>query len=64
VDKVREQEKLEARKMPENTDESHPSTARFVRLQLWLLAIPANIIIFIPKFIKFQLNTISEIIRG
>ena len=30
VDSVREQEKLEARKMPENAAESHTSGARFV----------------------------------
>jgi hypothetical protein len=31
VENVREQEKLEARKLLENGDESHTSTARFVR---------------------------------
>jgi hypothetical protein len=31
VDKIREQEKLEARKMLQNGDESHLSCARFVR---------------------------------
>jgi hypothetical protein len=31
VENVREQKKLEARKMLENGDESHTSTARFVR---------------------------------
>jgi len=31
VDSAWEQEKLEARKMPENGDESHTSGARFVR---------------------------------
>ncbi len=30
VDSVWEQEKLEARKMPENAAEAHPSSARFV----------------------------------
>jgi len=33
VDNVREQKKLEARKMLENGDESPPSSARFVRQQ-------------------------------
>jgi hypothetical protein len=34
VDSVGEQEKLEARKMPENGAESHTSGARFVRRDL------------------------------
>jgi len=34
VDSVCEQEKLEARKMPENAAESHTSGARFVSLRV------------------------------
>ncbi|MBT7189243.1 MAG: hypothetical protein HN916_03545 [Anaerolineae bacterium] len=36
VENIREQEKLEARKILENGDESHISTARFVVLPLTL----------------------------
>jgi hypothetical protein len=43
VDNAWEQEKLEARKMPENAAESHTSGARFVSLLLTL----ENLLLFI-----------------